>query len=320
MSSRIFRNKQKNTASCCRYEIQEHTNYNTFNVLPCISVIDKDDANTYKNKNNHIIYRDNSNCGGEKCFKTVGDSLTDKVAAACVYKKSWSPTKSSKNFNEENIIEIEIVDKDGMDDLCERCDTFGDFISKPKNHTGITRESRKLFIICSSNFNPADFISDYSEGNTISSENLDSSGYGTHKSATRQTLLDGGDMDKNFYYDSCDETTPCCDNCASYSDGKCLSISRCEWVMENGTYNFNCSYNNICSSIFKTNDILPSEFYIGDLNRSQIKLWNEMRNNKKSNIIPDNRKKLFVPELHTCMWFDCISNSPNNPCKKYTEC
>ena len=167
--------------------------------------------------------------------------------------------------------------------------------------------------------NPAEFISDYSNNNTFVSSDLDSSGYGIYKTSTNQNLLDSGEFGKNSYYESCDETTPCCDNCVSYPNGNCISINMCRWALDGDAYGVSCSFDHMCSTKYTSNTLLPSEFYNRELSSAERKLWKRMKN-KKELTVNTTKKKLFVPELHTCMWFDCSSKSPHNPCKKYTEC
>jgi hypothetical protein len=314
-----LKNRRLKESTCCRYTLKKHDTYNTFNVSPSMSVMDNRECRD-KSGGRDIIYVQDEILENHYILLNTIENIK---AIACVHKKKWLPNINS-TAKEENIITIEISDSNNAQLSCEQCGIQGGISTPQKNPLGVEIESTNLYIIASDNeFNPQNFIDDYSENNEfINSDGLNSSGYGTHVSATRQELSDFGEFGKNYFYKSCDKTTPCCDNCYSYPKGFCISTPKCRWENENNVKVLNCTHDSFCfDRLIDISNKFPSEFYISNLDTSQKQTWNSIVKNKKtSNNQNTSRKKLFVTELHRCMWFDCNSNSPNSPCKKYNEC
>jgi hypothetical protein len=314
-----LKDKKLKKSSCCRYTINKHDTYNAFDVPPSMSVMDKRECED-KSGGRDIIYTQDEILENHYVLLNTIENIK---AIACVHKKKWLPNINS-TAKEENIITIEISNSNNAELSCKQCKVQGGISTPQKNPLGVVIESTGLYIIASDgNFSPQDFIDDYSENNEfINSDGLNSSGYGTHISATRQELSDFGEFGKNHLYDSCDKTTPCCNNCYSYPEGLCISTPKCRWENENNIKTLNCTDTSFCfNRSIDLFDDFPSEFYISDLNATQKRIWDILIQDKKiSNDQNASRKKLFVTELHKCMWFDCNSNSPNSPCKKYNEC
>jgi len=292
-------------------------NYNKFNVYSSMAVSSEPECDSYSTNlvdstNKNSIFTPNELI---KSYKTILNTVNDITSVACVTTRRW---KSHKNSTTEEVLTtIEITNTD-METFCESCVQQGNYITASKNPIGIISQSRELMVITSdSEFDPLEFISNTTANNVYVSSNLDSSGYGTHVSSTNQHLLESGnEFGKNKYYDSCDKSSPCCDNCVSYPDGKCLSLTTCNWV--NGKVE--CSIENKCSQRFTSStNILPDEFYISELDDRQLRMWNKLKESTETTKATT-RNKLFVPETHSCMWFDCNPNSLHNPCNKYNKC
>jgi hypothetical protein len=313
------------TKSICRYILKETDDYTSFEIKSCLDSLRTGEIKSYKNVFGVDVLERNDFFCNKACYKTFIETITNKKAIASVKRTYWSPKQSSpyktKNYNEENIIEITINDSSDILSFCEAHEPHDDIIVRDESSKGFKRESKKLYIITSDkSFNPEDFINDYSENVNFVTSNLDSSGYGVYTTATNEELLNYGDFGKHKYYDTCDKSTPCCDNCSIYAIGNCITINSCKWIFSDGMYDLVCSDEHKCSEAYPMSiDILPTEFYNSDLNSDKRKIWKKLINESKT-IKESSKKNLFIPELNQCLWFECIPNSLNDPCKKYGKC